>query len=147
MSYWLIVFFFFLKADHKKFNQQYRSQYDVYSKAMSLVKKHSKKSSSKVNRSSASYDKEIKVNPITANASLMKIVWYRKKPIVATIPICLSLKGTSRSRVQNIFRRFLRLASDFSHLLDDGCTEHENPTMFTFFFSLLFGNYFHFHVI
>nr|CAH0106197.1 unnamed protein product [Daphnia galeata] len=49
-----------VQADHKKFNQQYRSQYEVYSKAMSLVKKHSKKSSSKVNRSSASYDKEIK---------------------------------------------------------------------------------------
>ncbi|KAI9564148.1 hypothetical protein GHT06_007886 [Daphnia sinensis] len=49
-----------VQADHKKFNQQYRSQYDVYSKAMSLVKKHSKKSSSKSNRSSASYDKEIK---------------------------------------------------------------------------------------
>jgi hypothetical protein len=95
------VFFFFLykKADHKKFNQQYRSQYDVYSKAMSLVKKHSKKSSSKVNRSSASYDKEIKVNQITVTR--LDENCLVKKPIIANT----SLKSPG-AVPRSHFRRF-----------------------------------------
>ena len=47
--------------DQKKFNQQYRNQFEVYSKAVGMVKKHGKRSAAKNNRSSASYDKEIKV--------------------------------------------------------------------------------------
>jgi hypothetical protein len=50
--------------DQKKFNQQYRNQFEVYSKAVGLVKKHGKRSAAKNNRSSASYDKEIKVHKL-----------------------------------------------------------------------------------
>jgi len=49
-----------VQADHKKFNQQYKTQFEIYSKTTLAVKKHSKKSSEKKNRSSSSYSKEIK---------------------------------------------------------------------------------------
>ena len=59
--------------DHKKFNQQFRIQNEIFCKAAGHAKKHSKRGSSKSgNRSSASYDKEIKVYSNIARISEKK---------------------------------------------------------------------------
>jgi len=49
-----------VQADHKKFNQLYKTKFEIYNKTALVVKKHSKKSAEKKHRSSSSYNKEIK---------------------------------------------------------------------------------------
>ena len=71
--------------EQKKFQQQYRAQYDVYTKAAAAVKKHGKRRETKTNRTSASYDKEIKVIKSNSRHSTLwrPTFWNRFDPLLA----------------------------------------------------------------